>query len=484
LRTTRALPLLLLLLAACSPSHDKPPSIILISIDSLRRDALSAFGCADRTSPHIDALAEAGVKFSNAVSTTSWTMPSHHALLRGLYDDGHGALVDVFDPAALRGRSIAEVLHEHGYATAGYFSGPYLHPAFGFDRGFEDYQACYRYATPYDPKTAEEERRKAEGFEEQSHGDSTSAAVVAKASDFLARMRREPDRPFFLFLHFFDVHYDYLPPKPFDRSFVPRPRPDLQRHDYMSNPAVNASMPADDLAFYRGLYHGEVAYVDDQIGRLLSTLPKDLDVVVAIVSDHGDEFFEHGEKGHRKTVYGEVTDVPVVLWSSKGRVPAGVSVASRVRTIDVAPTLLELAGVKPQEGVQSESLLPLCANPGAEPAGRSAWLELELGQARQRALIDGSLKLIGRRGADGTLRFELYDLVRDPGEQHDLAGTGDPREAQIAASYNRMLDRFSGLDAGGRPERPVPEDVRRDLAGVGYVAAHGTRSDLAELRHP
>jgi arylsulfatase A-like enzyme len=194
-------------------------------------------------------------------------------------------------------------------------------------------------------------------------------------------------------------------------------------------------------------------------------------------------------------VYSEVTDIPIVLWSSRGRVPAGVTVTSRVRSIDVAPTLLELAGVKPSEGAMSASLLPLCKNPNAEPGGRSAWLEIELGcprakddpsrcQSRARALIDGSLKLIGRLEPEGTLHFELYDLACDPGERHDLAATGDAREPEIAKAYNSMLDRLSSLHLPSFSPQVVPDSVRHMLDQGGYLSGRGVRPDLAKMRHP
>ncbi|MFO0982060.1 MAG: sulfatase [Planctomycetota bacterium] len=460
--------------------------MILISIDSLRRDGLSSFGNPHPTSPNIDHLAHQGVAFEDAVSTTTWTMPAHHALLRGLYDDVHGAARDQFPPSALQGTPLPELLRRAGYATQGCYSAPYLDPIFGFALGFDSYQPCFHYQTAYEhaaDSLSEEAYRELIGkMEDQSHGDSTSASVVQQAKQFLQQWRARPARPFFLFLHFFDVHYDYLPPPPFDAKFT-QGRRDLPRRGYMDNPAIKPDMPPGDLAYYRGLYEGEIGWVDDQIGALLKLLLPDDDVIVALVSDHGDEFFEHGQKGHRANLYHETLDVPILFWSTRDRIPRRVSVKSRVRLIDVAPTLLELCGVGVPDQMMGRSLTTLMHAPDSEPHGRSAWAELDC-RGRMRALLDGSLKLIGSITAHGEQpRFELYDLAADPGERTNLIAAGDARAQAMGNLYNAMLAQVAERAPSAQGSTQLPSAVRQALDGLAYLADGSKLPALAELRY-
>jgi len=190
----------------------RPPDVLLISIDSLRADHLSCYGYGRNTSPHLDELAEEGTLFAACAATTSWTLPSHISIFTGRDISAHQVVGDGFslnDSVP----TLPEALSAAGYATAAFCSSPYLNPAFGFGRGFDLY-----HNTDFDRHGSRDTILPSERERDAGHGDVTSERIVELAGDWLGEKR---DRPFFLFLHFWDVHYDYIPPAPYDRLFDP-----------------------------------------------------------------------------------------------------------------------------------------------------------------------------------------------------------------------------------------------------------------------
>ncbi len=313
--------------------------ILLISVDSLRADRLGCYGNPRDTSPAIDRLARDGVRFAEAWSTTSWTLPAHMSLMTGRYVLSHGVYADRDQlPGGIP--TLAEGLHAAGYATGGVVAMIYLNGRYGFDRGFEY----------YDDHTAPEETAAA------SWGDEPAPVVTDLAIRWLEQHRR--DR-FFLFLHYWDVHYDYIPPAPYDAMFDPDYKGSITGKNFIFNRAVRAGMPARDLEHLLALYDGEIRWVDDHIAKLLRFLGEAglyESTAVIITADHGDEFFEHGFKGHRRTLYREVTQVPLVIRAPGAR--AGTVVDVPVSLVDVMPTVLELAGQQVPAGVEGISLVP------------------------------------------------------------------------------------------------------------------------------
>jgi len=232
--------------AGCSDaatSNSKPrPNIIVVSVDSLRPDHLGCYGYGRSTSPTIDALAAGGVRFQSAVSTTSWTLPAHAAMFTGLYDSTHG-LFDNGLRLAPEHATLAEELKKLGYSTAGFFAGPYLHPTFGFGDGFDVYTSCM---TTTDASASDAEvRRDSHSREGKSHTDITGRRTVEAVTRWADS---EPkDRPYFLFVHMWDVHYDFIPPAPYDRMFDPDYAGTFDGADFMANPAVNAQMAPSNV---------------------------------------------------------------------------------------------------------------------------------------------------------------------------------------------------------------------------------------------
>ncbi|MEM7305566.1 MAG: sulfatase [Planctomycetota bacterium] len=436
-----ALLLFTLGLSACSGGGDAPSgegyNVLLISLDSTRRDLLGAYGFESpyapgvSPSPNLDALADGGVLLRDAYSTTSWTLPSHMSLLTGQPELVHAVDIDYLRPDPSR-RTLAELLRTRGYATSGFFSGPYLDSRFGFAEGFDRYEACYgptlsdaskrmlaayeraaQAAATGDARAEREARAEALELEGQvdglSHRDVSSTSIVDAAAEAMAASVRA-GQPFFVFAHFFDPHYDYVPPEPFDR-FDPDYAGDVDGEDFWTNPAVSEfdrSLPSGrrrtigdrDLEHIRALYAGELAWTDAEVGRLLDKLDE-LGVaertLVIVTADHGDEFFEHDAIGHRRTLYEEVVQVPMIL-RMPGVLPAGADVDGLVANNDVYATVLELLEMPAVPGMRSDSMVGLIrgADDGAERAvfGRlltALQITLQVPSGDQRIDVQGTL---------------------------------------------------------------------------------------------
>ncbi|MDP8235256.1 MAG: sulfatase, partial [Candidatus Erginobacter occultus] len=326
----------------CGKDAEKPEpvNVLLISIDSLRADHVGAYGYGRETTPEIDRLAQNAAIFENHVSTTSWTLPAHISLFTGQEISAHGVATDGFSlhPAV---PTLAESLLAAGYRTAAFCSSPYMNPAFGFARGFDLYHNIDTEKEDFVDTVLPSETER-----DRVHRETTSPRIAELAENWLEENSSEP---FFLFLHFWDPHYDYDPPPPHDRIFNPGYGGDIDGRDYIHNDRVHPGMDPEDLERIIALYDGEIAFTDKHIGMVIEKL-KELDLfdrtLIVITGDHGDEFFEHGNKGHRLTLYEEVIRVPLII-----RIPEKVNRSGRVETtvgiIDIAPTILDRLGVSP-----------------------------------------------------------------------------------------------------------------------------------------
>jgi arylsulfatase A-like enzyme len=450
------------------------PNVLLISIDSLRADHLHCYGYPRETSPAIDALASQGVRFQTVVSPSPWTLPAHVTLLTALPPVRHG-VVDHDRTIAPDTVLLAEVLHGAGYATAGFAGGPYLHSSFGFGRGFEH----------YDDETVIEKP----DYEIQK--TATSRESLRITADWLeAWQRTRPDRPFFIFLHLWDVHYDYMPTPPYDTLFDPDYTGSISGFHFTDSPAVHPGMDPRDLAHIVALYDGEIRLTDEYVGRLvelLRTMRVLDDTIIVITSDHGDEFFEHGQKAHRNNLYDETILVPLVIRYPQ-RVPAGRVVPGQVRLMDVAPTVLALAGV-PQPptfgagppGVAAARDLSPSWLPDAVPSDVPAFSELH---GRWRSMRTESAKLIRYVGSEPLWRDEevwrratqapppqreqFFDLATDPAERLTLNGTQPELRSRLESGLEAWHENWTRRDAVTTPARLDPA-VQEQLRRLGYM---------------
>jgi arylsulfatase A-like enzyme len=417
-------------------AYGRAKTVVLVSIDTLRRDHVGAYGYAKPTTPRLDALAREGLVLEDAVSVSSWTLPSHLTMLTGVDPARHGGthMKRGFNrqvptvPALLRGT---------GFATRAVTSHLYVSPVYGVDEGFDRLDF---------------------------HQDRRATDVANRAIDLIDRFG---DRPLFLFLHLYDPHWHYDPPEEFRNLFAGAYAGTITGLWKDFSTRTRATVSDADLAHILALYDGEIRYADTEVGRVLDHLAARRmadNTLVVVTSDHGEEFLEHGSWEHQKTLYEEVVRIPLIV-----RGPGAA--ARRERTpaslLDVAPTILEWAGVAIPPSVQGRSLLR-----GA--AGAEAYGETE-------HTTDGTHKVFLRAGADrwkailsldpsaGTVRREeWYDLASDPGERRSAppaAAAADPIRARAVARWR------VGRGAGA-PERAVcltPEQAER-LKALGYVA--------------
>jgi len=508
--------LIFLLIPVIRNLRPDPPqlNVILISIDTLRPDRMGVYGHRPKgrsTTPFLDGLAAEGARFTRASSTSPWTLPGHYSLLSGTPDPVHGMVHDrASAPEHLP--LLAEFLAGAGYRTAGFFSGPYLHALFGFGRGFDVYQPCMAEAQ------ARKLMRKRQAAQAGGAGAQceapqtkflsneliTSGEVTGRALHFVRehmaaplKAQREGDikqrQPFFLFLHYFDVHNDFLPPSPFDQLFGAPYDGWVNGRGITSDTRYNASMDSRDLSRLLALYDGEVAWVDHNLSLLWKGLEK-IDpellenTLVIITSDHGEEFFDHGKIGHRKNLYESVIRIPLIVYCP-GHIARGVTIDEPVRIYDVFPTVSDVLGFETPDAVLGESLLALIE--GERDTPRPALLNLtqlpkENRIELQNGLILGEWKLITKQARAWSSQqpfdftgkvlleeHELFHMDRDAAETRDLATErADITEKmqKALADYLEELNRSAA--AIGRNEKApaseLPEHLRKSLNELGY----------------
>lgn len=441
------------------------PNVLLISIDTLRPDHLGCYGYQRDTSPRLDRLAAESVLFENHISSTSWTLPAHAALFTSLADSVHGCTdTDKTLPRDLI--TLAERFAAADYQTAGFFSGPYLHPAFGLDQGFAHYENCTSYARNLDTQPVSEWAMDRQVMR-ASHRDITNPTVYDAVKRWLDE--RGPGK-FFMFVHMWDPHFDFIPPAPYDTMFDPDYAGTITGTDFFFDRKINANMPQRDLQHLIALYDGEIRWTDDHVGRIIDDLERNglLDeTVVAITSDHGTEFFEHGYKAHRMTLYDEVIRIPLLI-RYPPTMPAGVRIRAQTRIIDVAPTLLELAGLPPATEIMGHSLVPAARKKTVDFDNLGVSELFSVGR-RMRSIRTLEWKL-----TDDMAQNERYyiDLITDPDEQY-------PRQALTTEYGRELLDRYktvnNALDGwrsrvSSDPDRSdVPEEVLKQLESLGYI---------------
>jgi arylsulfatase A-like enzyme len=416
-------------------AYGRARGVVLVSIDTLRRDHVGAYGYTKPTTPRLDGLAREGLLFDDAVSTSSWTLPAHVSMLTSVDPAVHGG-VDMRRGFNRRPPTLPALLRGAGFATRAVTSHLYVSEVYGLDEGFEHLD--FRQDRP-------------------------AKEVAERAIDLLDRYG---DRPFFLFLHLYDPHWHYDPPEHTRRLFVGPYAGALTGNwkDFKDRTRENTS-PAD-LAHLLGLYDGEIRYADEEVGRVLDHLQARglaASTLVVVTSDHGEEFLEHGSWEHQKTLYEEVIRIPLVV-RGPGIAPRRDS--APVSLLDVAPTVLAWAGVTSPAGFQGRSLL---APPGDLEAygetehttDRTRKLFLRAGQGRWKAIV--SLDASSER----PVREEWYDLATDPGETRSVP----PAPAVADAIRARALEHWRADRRTEAPARPVclsPEQTER-LRALGYV---------------
>jgi len=399
-------------LTATRPSG---PSVLLVTIDTLRADHVGAYGAQGVETPTLDALAAEGVLFEQAMASVPLTLPSHASLLTGQYPPTHGVRHNAIFVLPEEAETLAERFQAAGYETGAVIGAAVLDPEFGLRQGFDHYDA-----------NIPEHRATSAGFFERPAADVTDAALA---------WLQTVDRPWFLWVHYYDVHGGYHPPEAYAKRFPGRP------------------------------YDGEAAYVDTELGRLLAGVETD-HPLVAVTSDHGEGLGEHGELSHTYLIYDSVLHVPLIL-TGPG-VPSGRRVPGVVANASIAPTLLELAGLPALTRTDVGTLTVTWAE-GRATADGFAYAESLAGE------LDHGWAPIHAIRSDANLyirapRPELFDVASDPRQLANLL----PGDAHVAA-VERDEARIDRLLEGAAEPSPVEIDdaTRAQIEALGYVVPKG-----------
>jgi len=429
-RSRAGLAALALAVAGCSGSGREPatqagsPSVLLVTLDTTRADHLGAYGAGNAATPHLDALATRAVLFERAFAVAPMTLPAHTSMFTGLLPTRTGVRwngAQRLAPPPAGPPTLAERFRAGGYATAAFVSAAVLHRAFGLDRGFE----------LYDDAIAGGAAAPANRWKAERPGRET----VDRALSWLAK--QPVDRPVFLWVHLFEPHDPYEPPEPFATRFVTDP------------------------------YSGEIAAADEALGALLSSprFGPETRAIVSVVGDHGEALGEHGEATHGILLQEAALRVP---WLVAAPGLAARRVAAAVGQVDLAPTLLALAGQRPLAGateLDGVDLSPELDTAGA-PRSRTLYAESLYANA-----LYGWAPLFSTRRGDfkwiAGARSELYDFVADPGETRDL------RAAQPAAAgaLERALAEFRAREAtSGASAAAVDGALAAQLRSLGYLS--------------
>lgn len=416
-----------------------PPNIILITLDTTRADRMGFLGSERGLTPNLDALAKQSVVFTRAYAQVPLTTPSHAALLTGTYPqfshvEDLGALLSADLPY------LPDLLHHHGYHTGAFLGAYILDPAGsapGFQRGFDVYDANFHQRKPGEDRYKSVERR--------------AEDVANRALGWLSRHQQ---RPFFIWLHFYDAHDPYDPPEPFKTHY--------------------ASFP----------YDGEIAYTDSIVGSLVEVLRKHglyQNSVIAIAADHGEAFGEHGEERHGMFLYDETIHVPLLLKLSAGRL-GGKRVEERVALAEVAPTLLEAAGIPAPAAMQAQSLFPFmdAAKSAAVDTGKTPerpvysetnYAHRAFGWSELRSWRTGKYLYVQAP------RRELYDQSSDPDADHNLA----PAAKAVADTLDSQLADFRQKTSSVRTEPAKLDPTQAEkLRALGYLASDSAGTNSSE----
>jgi len=421
-----AAPLVGALCSGCAPETapegaPERPSVVLIVLDTLRTDQLTAYGQTDDRSPYLTELARRSAVFTNTHSTSSWTAPSTASILTGTYDDRHGVEegflvqlqrgVDRIDLPTLQATTptIPQVLQRNGYTTFGLTANINIGPEMKFDRGFDRFE---RHET-------------------------------WNAQDVLKRLRQwkidiDAADPYFLYLHLNDVHKPYQ----------------VRERWYQ------AEGGRDEDAFAR--YKSELGFMDTFLARIHALFEWDQDVLLIVTSDHGEEFYDHGEWGHHFTLYGEVNrSVFFVFGPGLGVLPARIEQSASV--IDIQPTLLELVDIEPPvppDGVSWSRAV----QGGPRPGPRTLFAHrIEKRGVLWSAITDDWKLIEGMPGGS-----ELYDLRSDPAESENLALSEPGKLAELAASIAEQRKRNAGATST-REGVEIDAERLQHLRDLGYV---------------
>jgi choline-sulfatase len=414
---------------APSPSPVPRPNIVLVVVDTLRADHLPFMGYPRDTAPFLNSLAARGVVFERALSTSGWTVPAVGSIFTSLYPQQHGMVLGLKRIEHAKGRdqkvgslptavrTLPQVLRRSGYQTLGVIDNVILSPRRGFDRGFDRFVVTRN-----------------------------GGAEVVGERVLAWKDKIDPARPYFLFLHYNDPHHPYLRREPWFTQFA--------------RDGKVKDMEAQQVA----AYDSEVRWLDDHLRALHEKLGWDRNTVVVLTADHGEEFLDHGSDGHSSGLYGELLNVPLLVWESGGRygprrIPEAVS------HVDILPTLRAIAGLPAEPTDMGKSLLPLLAEGRGGDPRRTLFAHIRpWGNPDINAVVEGRWKLI--LYPDG--RRELFDVSADPRETTNLAELEKATADRLAANQRRFEEAAPRYETK-EVTAPLDPEEEENLRTLGYI---------------
>ena len=449
-----------------APPNRERPDIFLISIDTLRADHLPMYGYERMTAPFLAELSQNSHTFMNMTSTSSWTVPAVASYLTGLLPVQHGlsgapslpadATEVVIEALSNDAVTLAEVLKEAGYDTYAIVANAHLPEESNFGQGFDDYTCV--------------------GFKR--------APRVELSVERIARKIRQRRRPVFVWVHYFDPHDPYRKNSPVVYRWAKDYEAYQKERKQLDSPVRANKRPLQNLSIIdlakrddmgpgdvglsqvEALYDSEIRLVDNHVQLLYGDLGIEDEDVVVVTSDHGEEFREHGNLGHRLALYEESLHVPMfVSWPDVWKAPQQHE--ARISQADLAPTLAAIGGAEFADGsIQAQSFLGLLDG-GEHKQDFPVTAELfRTDGIRRRAIYDGTMKLIV--DLDDAGNHELYDLATDPDELDDLAARRPSYVNTLATTLESQLDGQPRLESTTSTTTLTPETIQQ-LEAMGYI---------------
>ncbi|MBN1224477.1 MAG: sulfatase [Candidatus Aminicenantes bacterium] len=431
------------------PKGNKP-NIILISLDTLRADHIGCYGYHRRTSPNMDELAKESVLFQKTYAHSPWTLPSHVSMLYSLNSASHQVYYSTqkIDPSL---PSLASLLKSQGYITQAFTGGGFVDSVFGFAKGFDWY----------------------EDVPERSPKNEAEMLLATTAS----WVKENQEKPFFLFLHTFQIHGPYDSPAPWNKAFLSDDAKweKIGLMNFLESHGKDYPFTQAEIENIVSLYDGEILYTDEMLINPLVSLMKDLGIydnsLIIITSDHGEEFNDHGGWLHSQTVYEEMLHVPLMIKFPNSRFK-GESVKTRCRLIDIMPTILEIASADyDKKSIDGESLMSLIS--GKESQDRIfisdvAYKNIPVPCPVLIATNRNSQKFIFEKSESGVKDIQVYDLDKDSKEKNNLFRMLRDKIEAVNASleeyYAKKFEIKRNLDEAQQDER-----LKEKLKALGYI---------------
>jgi arylsulfatase A-like enzyme len=452
------------------------PNVLLLTLDTLRADRVGCYGHAAALTPNLDRLAVGGIRFDQAITGGSWTQAAFPVLLTSSYAAMYGGCLGRLAPER---PSPVEALARHGYTTGAFSTSPHLSRASGYDRGFHTF--CDMVSPETDPRL-----RRVKGGQRLLRSPLVHAVArpfgspmrparlycsAADVTDNVSRWLEQAPRPFFAWAHYMDIHWPYHLEETLTRpGDIAQAWRDLALMYAGSNFTRTRTISAEQRDRFVQLYEQSLHYLDAEVGRLLNHLGRlglDDDTVVAVVSDHGEEFLDHGRWGHwESNLYDEILRVPLILRVPGG--PRGRVVRRQTRLLDLMPTLLDLCGCPAPAGVMGASLRPLWTDRADEPGDGEVLSEMRRDPWHRVAVRTQAFKYIwdSKRPANP----DLFDLQADPGERQNVSARHPAEVRRFQARVDAHLRAVAESEpANGAVAVELDEEVSRRLRDLGYI---------------